>query len=80
MMGDQVRQQNAKSEPHEKWTRRSVPGLHLDLLSAFDSGDFYDCTIRVGCDLQDANSTFKVRLRILHQQLKERRKCLFVGF
>jgi hypothetical protein len=64
MMGDQVRQQNTKGEHQEKWTRKSVPVLHLDLLSAFESGDLYDCTIRVGCDLKDANSTFKVRLRI----------------
>jgi hypothetical protein len=59
-----VRQQVASGEPHEKWTRRTMPGLHLDLLPAFESGDLYDCTIRVGCDLKDANSTFKVRQRI----------------
>jgi hypothetical protein len=57
-MDKQVRhQQDAKG--HEK-----LPVLHLDILSAFESSDFYDCTIRVGCDLQDANSTFKVGLRI----------------
>jgi hypothetical protein len=59
MMGDQESQQDAKVERLEKWTRRNVC-LYMDLLSAFESGDFYDCTIRVGCDLKDANSTFKV--------------------
>ena len=59
MMGDQESQQDAKGETLGKWTRRNVR-LDMDLLSAFESGDFYDCTIRVGCDLKDANSTFKV--------------------
>jgi hypothetical protein len=45
----------------DKWSRRSVR-LQLDMISAFESGDLYDCTIRVGCNLQNSNSSFKVRL------------------
>lgn len=44
---------------HEKWTRKKVH-LELDLLPAFEAGDFHDCTIRVGRDLLNSNSTFKV--------------------
>jgi hypothetical protein len=65
-MGDQVQQVDEKGERQEKGSRIIAP-LYLDLLSAFESGDLYDCTIRVGCDLQDANSTFKVCLRIKYQ-------------
>jgi hypothetical protein len=66
-MGEQESQQDAKGERQEKWTRRSVR-LYMDLLSAFESGDLYDCTIRVGCDLKDANSTFKVRQRVYYHK------------
>ena len=44
----------------DKWSRRSVR-LKLDMISAFESGDFYDCTIRVGYDLQNSNASFRVR-------------------
>jgi hypothetical protein len=47
----------------EKWPRSgSIVGLKLELLPAFESGDLHDCTIRVGCDLQNSQSSFRVRL------------------
>jgi hypothetical protein len=45
-----------------KWTRRSVR-LPLDLHSAFEAGDLHDCTIRVGLDLHDSDSSYRVRLQ-----------------
>jgi len=62
-MGSQMEQDPTFEGHREKWPRRSVC-LKLDLLPAFESGDLHTCTIRVGCDLQDSNSIFRVRLII----------------
>jgi len=59
IMDSQVpHQQNAQGDQQANWPRRR--GLQLNLLPAFESGDFYDCTIRVGCDLKNSKSSFKV--------------------
>lgn len=56
---DSQEQEAAKDDNPETCTRRSVH-LQLDLLRAFESGDFHDCSIRVGCNLKDPNSLYKV--------------------
>jgi hypothetical protein len=60
-MGSELQQGLTIDGRRGKWSRRSVR-LQLDMISAFESGDLHDCTIRVGCDLQNSNSSFKVRL------------------
>jgi hypothetical protein len=62
-MGSQLEQDPTVEGHREKWSRRSVL-LQLDLLPAFETGELHTCTIRVGCDLQDSDSTFRVRLII----------------
>jgi hypothetical protein len=49
---------------HEKWTNKSDKSKRrrLDMLSAFENGDFHDCTFRVGCDLlKSSNSRVRTR-------------------
>lgn len=43
-----------------QWARRSLRLQFMDLLPAFESGNFHDCTIRVGCDLQNSEASFRV--------------------
>lgn len=46
-----------------QWARRSLRlqfTQFMDLLPAFESGNFHDCTIRVGCDLQNSDASFRV--------------------
>jgi len=49
----------------EKWTRTGC--LQTDMLHAFESGDWHDCTIRVGLDLKNPQVIFKVSAYILKQ-------------
>lgn len=53
-------EQKAKDDHLETWTTSRSVHLQLDLLRAFESGDFHDCSIRVGCNLKDPNSPYKV--------------------
>lgn len=43
-----------------QWAKRSLRLQFMDLLPAFESGNFHDCTIRVGCDLQNSDASFRV--------------------
>jgi hypothetical protein len=65
MGSEQDRNLKIASCHREKWPRNNAC-LELNLLPAFEAGDFYDCTIRVGCDLQKSDSTFRVWLIILN--------------
>lgn len=66
-MGD--RNQRTAKNPRQKWVRRG--DVRVDMLHAFESGDLYDCTIRVGCDLQDLDSNCQVTTKIaLHHHTK----------
>jgi hypothetical protein len=47
-----------KCGQEDKWTRTGC--LQTDMLHAFESGDWHDCTIRVGFDLKNPKATFKV--------------------
>jgi hypothetical protein len=52
--------EEAEIDEHEAKKPRRNEDQRLDLLHEFETGYLHDCTIRVGCDLQDSNSSFKV--------------------
>jgi hypothetical protein len=75
-MGSEIEKNLEIASHHrKKWTKSSVC-LQLNFLPAFEAGDFYDCTIRVGCDLQNSDSSFRVCL-ILFNAWKSR-NALFI--
>jgi hypothetical protein len=50
--------QKMKCGQEDKWIRTGC--LQTDMLHAFESGDWYDCTIRVGFDLKNPKASYKV--------------------
>jgi len=46
----------------QKGTMSSPSLPHFELLSAFESGQFNDCTFRVGLDLENVTSSYRVRI------------------
>jgi hypothetical protein len=61
-MGSSLVQDFKIGNHHQKMTRKNVR-LQLDLLPAFEGGLFHDCTIRVGCDLQNSDLSFRVCIK-----------------
>jgi hypothetical protein len=52
-------QKDAKDDDDQHVTRPRRVDQELDMLHEFETGNFHDCTIRVGCNLQDSKSTYK---------------------
>jgi hypothetical protein len=55
---DSQQQLDQKCGQQEESTRSEHDALNM--LKAFENGEYSDCIIRVGCDLKDSNSSFKV--------------------